>query len=99
MLIISGVFRVDPDLREAFLRSKEASMVASRAEPGCHDYVYSADPLEADRVLLFERWEDKPSLAVHLAAARSQPADPDAITPISAELVQYEIAAVGALGS
>jgi quinol monooxygenase YgiN len=100
MLIVAGTFEVDPELRQEFLRSKEQAMHISRREAGCHDYVFSADPLEPGRVVLYELWQDKASLAAHLAALRSQPApDVAPVSAISSELVQYEISAVGAVGS
>lgn len=100
MLIVVGTFEVDPEVRQEFVRSKEEAMRSSRGEDGCHDYVFSADPLEPGRVVLYERWEDKASLAAHLARMRSQPTPEVAPVPvISSELVQYEISTVGAVGS
>jgi quinol monooxygenase YgiN len=100
MLIVAGTFEVDPELRQEFVKSKEQAMRVSRREAGCHDYVFSADPLEPGRVLLFERWEDKASLAAHLARLGSEPVPEAAPVPvISSELLQYEISTVGNLGS
>ena len=42
-------------------------MEATRAWPGCLDYVWSADPLVPGRIYVYERWEDEASLASHLA--------------------------------
>ena len=100
MLIVAGTFEVDPALRQEFLRSKEQAMQTSRSEAGCHDYAFSADPLEPGRVLLYERWEDKASLAAHLARMRSEPAPEVAPVPaISSRLLQYEVSTIGPLGS
>ena len=100
MLIVAGTFDVDPELRQEFVRSKEQAMRTSRREDGCHEYVFSADPLEPGRVVLFERWADKASLAAHLDRLRSQPAPEVApVSVIRSELVQYEISTVGPLGS
>jgi quinol monooxygenase YgiN len=81
-------------------------MRTSRAEPGCIDYVFSADPLDDTRVVLFERWEDKASLAAHLAAMRaarpqdgSRAAAAPAVKVSSSEIAQYEISATGPVGS
>ena len=43
-------------------------MRTSRGEDGCLEYTFAADPLEADRVILFERWESQAALDAHLAA-------------------------------
>jgi quinol monooxygenase YgiN len=100
MLIVAGVFEVDPERRDEFLRAKEDVMRTSRQEPGCHAYAFSADPLEPGRVLLYERWEDKPSLAAHLARLRAQPAPEAAPVPVlSSEVAQYEVSAAGTVGS
>ena len=54
--------------------------------------------------MLYERWEDKDSLRAHIAAmttAREKagpPADPG-VPVLSSEILQYEISAVGKLGS
>lgn len=76
-------------------------MRESRAETGCIDYVLSADPLEPGRVYLFERWESKEHLAPHLArlSAPSAAPDPGAVPVLAADLQQYEIAAIGPIGS
>lgn len=104
MLIVAGTFDVDPSDREAFIRSREDAMRRSRAEGGCHAYVFSADPIEPGRVYLYERWESKESLAAHLAAMRSAPRpanDPAAprVAVQSSEILQYEISNVGPVGS
>jgi len=37
----------------------------SRAEPGCLDYLVSADPDAAGRIIIFERWQSEQDLAEH----------------------------------
>jgi quinol monooxygenase YgiN len=99
MLIIAGTFEVDPARRDEFLAQKEAGMRASRAEAGCSHYVLSADPLEPGRVYLYERWESKEHLAPHLARMGGATPDPDAVPVLSVVIEQFEIAAVGPVGS
>ena len=101
MLIIAGTFEVDPARRDEFIFQKQSGMRDARAEAGCVDYVLSADPLVPGRVYLYERWESKEHLAPHLArmgAAAATP-DPDAVPVLAADLQQYEIAAIGPIGS
>src|SRR5579862_1580689 len=69
MVIVQGVFRVAPGDRDAFLAQSVAGMVASRAEQGCVEYVMAADPVEADRVVLSERWASTEDLDAHLQRA------------------------------
>lgn len=100
MLIIAGFFEVDPDRRDEFLQSKHDSIRSSRAEAGCHEYALSADPLVPGRVLLYELWEDKPSLAAHITGLKSRPASAIPGVPVlRSEYLQYEIATTGPLGS
>jgi quinol monooxygenase YgiN len=99
MLIVAGYFDVDPSDREAFIADRIDGMKKSRAEKGCIAYVLSADPIEAGRVLLFERWEDKASLAAHLDAMRSAPSARREIPLLGVEVQQYEIDGVGPVGS
>ena len=74
-------------------------MRRSRAEPGCIHYVFSADPIDAGRIYLFERWESKEALAAHLAAMQATGRPPAGVPVLSAEVLQYEIGAVGPVGS
>jgi quinol monooxygenase YgiN len=46
-------------------------MKISRAEKGCIDYAFLPDPIESDRVTLFERWETPEDLTAHLAAMQA----------------------------
>ena len=39
----------------------------TRAQAGCLDYVWCADPSSESRVYVYERWSDTPSFAAHLA--------------------------------
>ena len=101
MLIIAGTFEVDPARRDEFIAANVEGMRVSRAEAGCIDYVMSADPVEPGRVYLFERWESKEHLAPHLERVRSpKPAGAaPAVPTLSADVQQYEIGSIGAIGS
>ena len=99
MIIVAGHFVVDPAQREQFLHSRADAMRASRSEAGCITYAFSPDPLDPGRVLLFERWESKAALADHLAALRQRPRPHDGVQVRESEVQQYEISAVGPVGS
>ena len=99
MLIVAGVFEVDPAERDAFVASRHDGMRRSRSEPGCHEYTFSADPIEPSRVLLFERWESQDALDAHLAGMRDAPApSPAGPTPRKATISVYDIAGERQLG-
>lgn len=99
MVIVGGTFEVDPAEREEFLTGRLEAMRSSRAEPGCLEYTFSADPLDPGRVLLFEKWETEDALNTHLAGIRSRPqAGGTGVTPKKASIVIYEVAAERPLG-
>ncbi len=90
MIIVGGTFDVDPDRRDEFLAERVGAMKASRAEAGCLDYVFSADPLEPGRVLLYERWEDQACLDAHLNRLRTESPAENAVPPRKVSVVFYD---------
>ena len=62
MLIVAGRLYLRPGTREQFLASCESSIRLARAAPGCLDFAVSADPIEPDRVNVYEAWTDARSL-------------------------------------
>lgn len=104
MVIVQGVFRIDPQDRDAFLEQSIEQMEISRAEQGCLEYALSADPLESDRVILSERWETMDDLTVHFdaltarreAAVASGNAPP--LAPTSREVTLFEVESARSLG-
>ena len=73
MLIVAGQFDVDPAVRDEFLTARAPAMESTRTEGGCLEYVLSADPIDATRVVLFERWADQASFDAHMAGVASAP--------------------------
>ena len=98
MVIVAGVFNVEPARRDEFLRFRRAGIHATRLEQGCLDYVFTADPDDPGVVRLFERWESAEDLAAHLAVLGQRPAPPpDAPAMLGADIQRYEIASFGPL--
>ena len=98
MVIVGGTFEVDPSLREQFITGRLAMMRASRAEPGCLEYTFAADPIEPGRVVLYERWESQEALDIHLGVVRSGPQPSPDIPTISSSIVIYDISGERRLG-
>ena len=73
MLIVAGTFEVDAADQDAFVTARVAAMRDTRTEGGCLEYVMSADPVDATRVMLFERWEDQAALDAHMALIPTKP--------------------------
>jgi len=63
MIIVSGRIYVRPGTREEFLMRSEEAVVQARRSSGCRDFVVAADPIEPDRVNVYEEWESEQSLA------------------------------------
>lgn len=57
MLIVSGSLLVDPRERATYLAGCEDIIRQAREAPGCIDFYLTADPLDPDRINVFEHWE------------------------------------------
>jgi quinol monooxygenase YgiN len=57
VIIIAGELRVDPAERTRYLDSVADVARLARAAPGCLDFVQAGDPIESDRINVYERWE------------------------------------------
>lgn len=96
MLIIAGHLRVDPAQRDRYLTATAAVAPLARDALGCLDFVQVADPVEADRIVIYERWESDEDL---MAFRTSGGPDDDAAAPpdiLDADVRKYRIAAVEA---
>jgi quinol monooxygenase YgiN len=103
MMIVQGVFSVNPDERERFLEASVEGIRSSRQEAGCLEYVFAADPVDLGRVVLSERWESMEHLQQHLqsqSAQRGNAAQGAAARPVplSHEVTLYEVATSRPLG-
>ena len=68
MLIIAGSITTDDGGRDAFLAAARPMVAATHTEPGCREYVFSPDPDDANRIMLFELWDDQDALNAHFAS-------------------------------
>lgn len=62
MIIVSGRIFVRSSERERFLALSMEAVGQARQTAGCRDFVVAADPIEADRVNVYEEWESKEAL-------------------------------------
>jgi quinol monooxygenase YgiN len=67
VIIVAGHVEFDPARRDAALQAASELFAVTRAQPGCLDYVWCAEPGSESRVYVYERWLDTPSFAAHLA--------------------------------
>ena len=96
-VIVQGSFSLRPEDRDQFIERSIGGMRASRGEDGCLEYVLAADPLDAGRVVISERWESREHLDRHLQglvnltgqAAQDRAARP---APLSTEITVFDVA-------
>ncbi len=92
MIIVSGHVHVSEGARDDFLAGSMPAVEAARRTEGCHDFVVAADPLEANRVNVYEEWETEEAL---LAFRGSGPPDDVSAAIIDARVRRHEIASSG----
>ena len=98
MLIVAGSFEFDPSDRDEFLAQRTPGLLATRQEPGCLEYVMSADPADPTRVMLFERWADQAAFDAHMAVVQSAPRPSGGPTMKGMSVEIYDIEGVRAFG-
>ena len=62
MIIIAGYTLTEADGRDAAVAAFAGMVERARAHDGCLDLSISADPVDPDRINLFECWRDQQSL-------------------------------------
>jgi quinol monooxygenase YgiN len=62
MIIVSGKIYVRLSARQDFLQSSAEAVALARRARGCRDFVVAADPIEPDRVNVYEEWESEEAL-------------------------------------
>ncbi len=65
-VVIAGEIDLEPGQREGALAGARAHIDAALAQPGCRHYAWTADPFDANRIHVFEEWDDQDDLARHL---------------------------------
>jgi quinol monooxygenase YgiN len=88
MIIVSGKIYVRPGRHQAFLDSSMEAVVEARRAPGCLDFIVAADPIEPDRVNVYEQWAS----AADLEAFRGEGPGSDLTADIvGAEVSRHQI--------
>jgi quinol monooxygenase YgiN len=89
MVIVAGHLAVQPAQRDAYLAGCEQVVRQARGAPGCLDFVISADPVDAGRVNVYERWESQGAVE---AFRGSGPSDEQGAAILSASVAEYDVA-------
>ena len=92
MIIVSGRIYVRRGRRDAFLAASMEAVMAARRSSGCLEFVVAADPIEPDRVNVYEQWESE----AQLEAFRGEGPGPDLMSDIvSADVSRHQISSSG----
>lgn len=94
MIIVSGSIYVDEGERERYLEQSREVVLAARRAEGCLDFHLSADPIEPDRINVYEQWT---SVAAVEAFRGSGPSDDQAAAVTRASVAQHEVASTTSL--
>tara|TARA_R110000787_G_scaffold187146_7_gene299067 strand:+ start:10187 stop:10471 length:285 start_codon:yes stop_codon:yes gene_type:complete len=62
MLIVSGRLYIRNGCRQAFLEASLEAVHLARRASGCKDFVVAPDPVEPDRVNVYEEWSSEKQL-------------------------------------
>jgi quinol monooxygenase YgiN len=90
VIIVSGWLRVLPEQRQGYLDGCRAVVEAARQAPGCIEFHLGADPLDPERIVVFEQWASATHVDDFRAAEGPQPTHLDAI--VDAHVEQHDVA-------
>ena len=69
MLVIIGTIRLPADRLDEARPAMQRMISGSRAEPGCLDYSYAQDVLDAGLIHVTEVWSDREALDAHFRSS------------------------------
>ena len=93
-VIVTGHVTVSPDERAGYLADCVEVVRRARATDGCLDFAISADPLDADRINILERWTSQDAVD---SFRGDGPGDEQAAAMTSASVAEYDVASVRSL--
>ena len=91
MLIIAGMLRVSPSERDDYVSRSVPIVKAARSSEGCLEFSITADTVDEDRILIYERWETEGQL---LAFRGNGPSDDQQHSILEADVKRYTISDV-----
>ena len=67
-IVIAGSIDVEPTVRDELVAASVSFQESTRNdEPGCEAYVFTADPVVAGRIHVYEEWTSAADLDAHFA--------------------------------
>lgn len=97
MIIVIGSYEFEPDERDAYLAGRHDRLRQCRSEPGCLEFLSSADPLDPGRVIIVEHWASEELLDAHVRLRAELPPATVSPRPKAGHTVRYRISVSGTL--
>jgi quinol monooxygenase YgiN len=94
MIIVAGTLHLDAQDRDRYLAAVAGVAPLARVAPGCLDFVQAADPIDPERINIFERWESDAYLERFRASGEPGEEEPEVPALRAAHVRKYRIAAV-----
>ncbi|GHE95640.1 putative quinol monooxygenase [Thalassotalea profundi] len=63
-ILVTGKLILKPDSRNEFIEKSIPAILLARQNSACEDFSVSADPVDENRVNIFEKWTSKNALEV-----------------------------------
>ncbi len=99
-IVVAGSVRIRPEHRQSAIEAALAMAAATRREPGCRAYRFSADLADPALFYVHEEWATAEALVAHFATPHM--AEFNAILPgllaSAPEITRFEVSTSGPLG-
>ncbi len=80
--------------RDEYLTAVAAVTALARRTPGCLDFVQSADPIDPERINIYERWGGDEALLAFRSSAGAGNESPSMPAVLAAEVAKFRISTV-----
>ena len=61
-IIVAGKLTIKPGHRDLFIQRSREAILLARGNDACEDFSVSPDPVDANRVNIFEKWRSRADL-------------------------------------
>ena len=61
-IIVAGKLTIKPDSRDDFIQQSLEAISLARKNAACEDFSVSPDPIDRNRVNIFEKWQSRSAL-------------------------------------
>jgi quinol monooxygenase YgiN len=94
VIIIAGHLRVSAAERARYLEAVADVALQARRAPGCYDFVQSPDPIDPERINIYERWDSDAVLMSFRTSGDDGSESPPTPELLGADVAKYRISSV-----